>query len=281
MDKDHRHRLGTFGYLPTEIRRQIWEIVLEDHLSQAEADVFYHVSVMIPCPVIMMGHCEDTPAGWLRKRPALVVSRGSADHKAFQINFFDRGLIPCSASMFPLYSLSSTIRDECDAMVFSAHLHFECLVQLHAFLREVSPFQRACIRHISVNMFTACKCCFSNDREATKLWLKTFGLIPAHLRTLTIGFGGKHEVPMTAKDLYEIQRGSLTVAPFEPTLKYKSVHNKLWMLEKFLDRVREQAPDVKLIMGEWRFEPRYRHLFKAKFGTGSSGSPTPPITEVA
>ena len=152
------------------------------------------------------------------------------------------------SSPFTVRNVSTTIRDECDAMIFSSYLHFTCPVAMSDFLAHLSVFQYAHVFNISINSYTRDRYCRCKDTET---WLELFGSLPRHLRNIEI--------------LLEAKRGPARHSGDKQPRYLKSAHNKLWLLDQVLHRARRCAPDAIIAMGDWNFFPGLRRDQFARF----------------
>lgn len=231
MDEQRQTRLGTLGYLPVELRRDIWERLLGYHVSQAR-------EAMSRRFLVRLGGSDYR---FHEER------RTVTDQQVLDV---ERVCWVSQPSHFLIGDVSSTIRNECDALIFS-RLLFECLCTMKDFFAQLSAFQRSQVVSISFDIFAHCKYCTLRGREVTNVCLETFESLKRHLRNIEIGFG--------------VNRGPAFAWRAREHRKLKSVHYKMWMLDQVLRQAKECAPDAVIRMRECNFTPgEHRDLFESR-----------------
>ena len=251
LDLQRRTRLGTLGYLPLEVRRHIWGLLIERATNW-------------PC-VARINNGNLFP--YFVRRP--VVYGDFADpryshknSKVLEIEYNSYGWV----SVFLFRNGSLTVEYEFDAVLFSTHiLHFNCPYFLSKFIAQLSPFQRRHFFHLSINLYTRCGCCllgYNSDNPAYKSadhWLRPFMLLPPGLRNIFVDIGDKNiKIP---EGQYLLHRTSLGYG-YRPVSKDEF----LGLMEIFLCRGKRCVPNATFSLQQYHLD----HVYQGALGNVES-----------
>ena len=252
-DARDQTKLGTLAYLPVEIRRLIWDHLLRYQLAQSR-----YTRCTNPGPkyrrrlfVSDYGWSDDSQA-W-----------DSLHHDIIEIkqdNYFSRPWL------FPIRTVSPTIRDECDSILFSSRiLRFECPIVMSNFISRLSTLQLAQFFHIRVNIFANCNCDLPHGGEHPNGWLALFMSLPPNLRTLVIETGKQQEIVVVAR---ESTRPNFGAMQKNQAARSMSLRKRLVLLDILINRARRCVPGLVVSMGTWHWEylyPGKQELFESLF----------------
>lgn len=248
LDLQRRTRLGTLGYLPWEVRQQIWELLIERATSW---------------PYVARLNAGNL-CGYFGSRP--VVYNGSTDHvylnqkssKVIEIECYNYGT---DSLLYQFRKVSLTVEYDFDALLFSTRiLHFNCPHLLSKFIAQLSPFQRRHFFHLSINLFTPCRCCepvfccepgFYENIRVSDLWLKTFAFLPPGLRNIFVDIGDKNNREPSEQSLFRWD---------DLKGKYRAVSKKIFLesMEIFVYRAKRCVPNATFSMQQWHLEHMYQ-----------------------
>ena len=227
LDLQRQTRLGTLGYLPSEIRRLIWEILLPKKVHW-RFDVPFDDEDACPYQFFVFINYDEK---------ILEV----ASHGAYRV-------APV-ISPVKFRDASCTIRDEFDAMLFSTRiLHFESPTIMDKFIEQLSPFQRSHFFHLSVNIFTGCTCsgqehCMRDSfPESIDQWLELFNDLPPQLKTIRVDLGNDQLCPFHR---YDAETNAMRAMTMMECLE---------LLEVLLRQGKECVPNATISMSTWRLE---------------------------
>ena len=253
LDATDQTKLGTLAYLPVEIRRQIW-----DHLLRYQSAQHRYTRYTNPR---------------LKNRRQLLIShaRWSDDSQARDSLHHDVIEIRQEAYLsrpwlYPIRAVSSTIRDECDVILFSSRiLRFECPNTMGKFFSHLSTYQQTRLFHIRVNLFAECNCDFPHRGEHPNGWLASFTSLPPNLRTMVIETGKTDDSIVVARERRMPVFGSIRQTKAAQSM---SLAKRLVLLDMLINRARRCVPRLDVFMGTWHWEylyPGKQELFESLF----------------
>lgn len=253
LDARNQTKLGTWAYLPVEIRRQIWDHLLRYQIAQDRYT-----------------RCTDPG---LRNRRQLFISDGrwsddsqardSLHHNIIEIrldNYFSQSWL------FTIRAVSPTIRDECDGILFSSRiLRFECPSVMSNFISQLSTHQLTHLFHIRVNVFADCNCDLPHGGEHPNGRLASFASLPPNLRTAVIETGNQQEFLAVARKSTGPNFGAIRQ---NQAAQPMSLRKRPILLDMLINRARRCVPGLVVSMGTWHWEylyPGKRGLFESLF----------------
>ena len=253
LDATAQTKLGTLAYLPVEIRRQIWDHLLRHQLAQHRYT-----------------RCTDLR---LKNRRQLLISDAgwSDDSRAWDFPNHDvieiRQETYLSRSwLYAIRAVSSTIRDECDVILFSSRiLRFECPDTMGKFFSHLSTYQWTRLFHIRVDLFADCNCDSPHRGEHPNGWLASFTSLPPNLRTMVIETGKTDESIFVARERRMPVFGAIRQTKAAQPM---SLAKRLVLLDMLINRARRCVPCLGVFMGTWHWEylyPGKQELFESLF----------------
>ena len=146
LDLQRRTRLGTLGYLPWKVRRDIWALLIERAVNRPDVAGINDGNLL---------HYFASPPSIYKNFDDAYYSHKNS--KVIEIERHDHSRV---SSSFQFRDVSLTVAYEFGVMLFSTHiLHFSCPHVLGKFIARLSPFQGRHFFHISINLFSQRECC--------------------------------------------------------------------------------------------------------------------------
>lgn len=323
LDLRRKTCLGTLNYLPFEVRRMIWALLLREHVSEdpwpnegftvPKVSFWHRRPELLPRlqSICMIHGAKKSPPLFMRVRSRCdndgesPSSRNIVNVGRYSFNFRPTRCL--------IEDVSSTINVECKTTIFSLFLHFACPGTMKEFLSQVSksPTLYMCVLHVSINIWALCNCwpmplpggclcynirgmylvapyCFLipvapryclkiwllqrhastrhsstemltpiNRHRATNMWLNIFADLPAHVRSVRIGFGKKGKKRRTYP-----QEGVHIEVPG----RLRRVQSKIWLLEQIISQAKSRAPGAVITMGDWNYRSGpQRQILESRF----------------
>lgn len=264
LDDELNTRLGTLGYLPLEIRLNIFRHVLENYIEEALTSQIFHDPFgyhhfdyyKYEHPVSEEDHDYPSILEWqvmkdqFMERPIEIVEKdrahGSEDPELYDIFSLRSHNWNWGEPAFAMDIRSSTndIKLEFDGLFLSTMtFRFQCQKALRHFIKQFSLTQLAQVRSIIIEI-TACYGCHFEDLEFSyKSWGSVCSLLPSTLRSIRFAPGSNRTLPKLdgrpyrrtwTTDRYSVQKDK----------RAKQV------LEFLSCRVRHAAPEAEITMTE-------------------------------
>ena len=250
LDLQRGTRLGTLGYLPWEVRRHIWALLIErgiswPYVARLNNGNLFHFFASRPVPYNSFANPNSN-----KNSKVIEIEYQNHNDNRTRVSY-----------LFRFRNVSLTVKYEFDAMLFSTRiLHFNCPYSLRRFIAQLSPFQRRHFFHLSINLFTRCRCCppyyFGHEDlyiSANK-WLIPLISLPLGLRNVFVDIGDKNIRRPIGECLFP-----LVSLSFE----YRGISKKRFLetMEIFLCRAKRCVPNATFSLKKWHLQDVYQGAF--------------------
>ncbi len=257
-------KLGTFGYLPPEVRKKVLKYVVgNDDRDEAEnGDKMLDRQQISGTVYQWQIQCRAHPNFHLGDD----VFRLHACSNCFVENCL------CLESSFPLRSASTQLRDEFDQVFLSQNIFkFTSPSRLHQFVEQLSPFQQAQLRRIILQPFTW-RAYFQPSLEQENLeWRQICGELPTTLQSVLFVI---FELGKRAQNLSYPWRGGGwgrggRFAGYQDRAKIRDTPEVVDLLRTLKKQIERCAPKAYISIACCEFEEAEQKILRALFDEAS------------